>query len=398
MSDEAAKTAGRVGLVVHYSASNYGNHLVNFATRWILEQCGCEVDLLVLEGGRRSLTLGTLGRLPLKLLRLGPAGLWHRLSGRLGRRLARDETQGGDPRTYQLRLAKFRRFSEVHLRPVIVDVEARAQLPKSYDVFAVGSDQIWNYDYALGPWQFLDFADDKRIVTLSPSVGHDTIPREWQRSYMAWLSRFREVGVRELRWTETLPDWEKRPDFTLLLDPTLMVPRGEWEELAGRQVPTDPYVLVYALGDLLPEQQAFVTELADLHGLEIRRLSDKVGGELWASDASGFLGMIAGAACVVTDSYHGAIFSFQFDRPLVLIRRHGFAGAMNSRVETLVGLCDLGDRFIDILRPGRALGHDYSEGHRRLDGHRADYWSYLSRNGFAPPTGGVHHSDRGERE
>jgi hypothetical protein len=152
---------------------------------------------------------------------------------------------------------------------------------------------------------------------------------------------------------------------------------------------------VYALGDLLPEQRSFIAELSEMHGLEVRWLSERVGGELWATNAADFLGMASRAACVVTDSYHGAIFSFLFDRPLALIRRHGFAGAMNARVETLVKLCHLDSRFIDLLDPAQALAHDYREGHRALEDHRVAYWDYLDRHGLAPSTR-IHVTDRGE--
>lgn len=395
MSDTAARAATKIGLVAHYSSSNYGNHLVNYAARRILERCGCEVDLLVPEGGRLTLTLGRITRLPLKLLRLGPVGLWDRVRGRLQRRVASAEAPAGDSRSHELRLARFRQFSDEHLRPIAVDVSRRVDLVRSYDAFAVGSDQIWNYDYDLGPWHFLDFVHGQPTVTLSPSVGHDVIPREWMRSYKSGLSRFREVGVRELRWVESLPSWPGRPEFTLLLDPTLMVTREEWAEIASLSPSDKPYILVYALGDLLPEQRSFIAELSEIHGLEVRWLSERVGGELWETNAADFLGMVSGAACVVTDSYHGAIFSFLFDRPLALIRRHGFAGAMNARVETLVKLCHLDSRFIDLLDPAQALAHDYREGHRALEDHRVAYWDYLDRHGLAPSTH-IHVTDRGE--
>lgn len=244
-------------------------------------------------------------------------------------------------------------------------------------MFVVGSDQVWNYDYELGRWLFLDFARPERIATLAPSVGHASIPLEWRRTYGRWLGRFREIGAREIDWASSLPTLTTR--ITRLIDPTLAIDREHWNRLA-RRPETDGGVLIYELGAISNEHAEKVQQIASKHKLSITTLSPNAQGEAWASDAADFLGRIASADCVVTDSYHGAIFAFLFDRPVLIARRSGFAGSMNSRIDALIENFHLEDRLIENVDLDDALQHDYRHGYESLEVLRAEFRAYVRRN------------------
>lgn len=375
----------RLALVIHYSRSNYGNHLVNYAAKQVLRRCGYEVDLIVFEGGERARMRAAILRLPRKLVRLARDGdLRDRIARRLpGRAADRSAAPAQIHGRNDERIQKFREFSDSYLRPRSCDVNDRRGLVTEYVRFVVGSDQIWNYDYELGPWQFLDFADPDSMLALSPSVGHEAIPAEWTGEYQRWLSRFDEVGVRELGWTASIPVHPAMPSFTRLIDPTLALEVDEWARLKTASSVSGG-ILLYELGDLDSSERQFVETVTGLHGLPVHHLSDSVQGPLWETNAADFLGLLAESACVVTDSYHGAIFAFLFDRPLVILRRRGFAGAMNSRIETLLETLHLSDRLIDAVDPATVLTHDYSAGRASLTDLRQEFWAYLGRHGLSP--------------
>jgi len=374
----------RVGIVAHFSESNYGNHLVNLAAKRLLESCGCSVDLIVFTGGRLTRLWGRLTRLPLKLLRLiAEHTLADRIRGRalLARRHRPDpELSERDAR----RVARFKRFADTQLQPRFVQVRHRRKLRADYDLFFVGSDQIWNYDYGLGPWQFLDFASPSSRGCLAPSFGHESIPLEWKRSYSRWLRGFTEITVRESRWVSSLAPIVGARPVTQLPDPTLMLGEKDLAELAAAGTSRGGYILAYELGDFCDSRSQYLQEVSRDLGLPIRRLSAREPGEDWASDASDFLGMVRGAACVVTDSFHGALFAFLYNRPVVIVRREGFASAMNSRIDTIVADLHLEDRLIDALSPSRVGTHDYRRGYAALGEIQLQTWAYLSRHGLRP--------------
>lgn len=371
----------RVAVIIHYSTSNYGNHLVNYATLKLLQHVGVQVELIDFFGGVSRLKLGSLLRLPQKLHRLGVGLGLKRFIGRVRRGLAPRATEANASKL-TARDYRFQTFAAEHLKPRKVDVKHREKLLTEFDYFAIGSDQIWNYDYGLGPWHFADFVSSEKVITLAPSVGHDEIPREWQGFYKRHLGAFREVGTRELRWTESLTFSDAGPKFTQLIDPTLMISGDEWAQLANPMKDARGKLLVYALGELAPEHQKFIELVCELHGLTPLVLSPYAVNSSWATDAADFLGFVSTAEAVITDSFHGAVFSFLFNKPLTLIHRVGFAGAMNSRIETLAAHFNLRDRFIANVTPSVALTCDYEVGKVALEKLRGEFCDFLARHGL----------------
>lgn len=371
----------RIGVIIHYSKTNYGNHLVNYATRSMLEDCGYNVDLLVLQGHKQPF-LEALKRLPRKLHRLGIRGATKRLLGRLQRKTAAKPPAPSVAASTAIRQERFAAFAHSYLEPHYIDRRSTPRLTDVYSRVGIGSDQIWNFDYGISGSLFADFTSPAKVVTLSPSVGHERIPSEWQSSYERWLAGFKEVGTREIEWTQSFVSRPGAPNFTLLVDPTLMYDRDFWATIATPSAEAKGKILLYHLGELLPQQTEYVTQLAERHSLDTLHLSDTVAGAAWETNAADFLGMIQAASCVVTDSYHGAIFAFLFDKPLVLLERHGFAGAMNTRTRTLTERLHLASRYMNGLAIDDALDHDYALGTDVLRGYRDEYWAYLSRNGI----------------
>jgi hypothetical protein len=369
----------RIGVIIHYSKTNYGNHLVNLATRKMLEERGYETDLLVLDAERPS-RVASLRRLPRKLHRLGVRGTLSRLAGRLHRQTRSTSSSSSFDASTTKRRDAFDRFSQAHLRPRYLDTHSIQGLDTSYDRLAIGSDQIWNFDYGITGRHFADFANQKEVVTLSPSVGHKRIPAEWVPSYQRWLSHMGEIGTRETEWTSSVAQ-PLGPKFTLLIDPTLMYDQDLWATLAVDYPQARGKILFYHLGEVLPQHAAHVADLATHHQLEVLHLSDSVAGDAWETNAAEFLGMVENSACVVTDSYHGAIFAFLFDKPLILLERHGFAGAMNTRTRTLTERLHLSGRYMANLSIENSLKCNYSEGKEALRAYRSEYRSYLDRRG-----------------
>ena len=378
----------RVGLVVHYGDANYGNQLVNLAARRVLEQCGCAVDVIAFVGGDAELRRASLRRLPAKVARLVKDGtLGPRLRGQIRRRLSGPEAV--DEEVANLRRArreKFAQFATTTLHPRFVDVAERFALASEYDEFVVGSDQIWNFDYRLGPWLFLDFAEPSRRSCLAPSIGHQELPEEWVGFYRNWLSGFHEISVRESHWVGEFGRLFPGLTVSALIDPTLVLSQEDWAGVARTPAPRPRYVLVYELGELSRSHWDFVETVAAANGLEVVHLSERSVSPVWNSDPADLLGLIQSAALVVIDSFHGSVFSFLFDRPVVIVRREGFAASMNGQIDTLVERLVLGDRVFPHLAPDEVLHHDYASGRARLTEYQSQFWAYLSRQGLPTPS------------
>lgn len=370
-------------LIVHHSPENYGNHLVNFAAKRMLEMCGLKTQLITFRDSTSASRRAMMRRFPKKTIRLITTGqIVDRVRSRFQPSAERERLSfSGD--YDDSRRAAFQDFDEEYLGTRLVPTEDRHALAESFDIFAIGSDQIWNYDYAPGPWHFADFVETGRKITLSPSIGHESIPFEWRSFYRCHLSRFREVATREIEWAASLGQFEN-VSFFHSLDPTLMIEKKVWESVRSRyQVSDTPYLLLYELGGISSRDLSKVHSIAERVGLRVVTLSKQDDSGAWATNAADFLSMIAGASLVATDSYHGAIFSLIFDRPLAIIERDGFAGEMNTRIRSLCQLLPIENRMLRLLDVSNATQHSYADAYEALALHQRDYWDYLARQGIA---------------
>ena len=78
-------------------------------------------------------------------------------------------------------------------------------------------------------------------------------------------------------------------------------------------------------------------------------LTDKKSGSAYGP--SEFLWLIKNAQYVVTDSFHGTIFSVLFGKQFSLFERKGEDAHIFSRLETLMNLLKLNDRIFNIEQP-----------------------------------------------
>ena len=159
------------------------------------------------------------------------------------------------------------------------------------------------------------------------------------------------------------------------------VPSGEsWLSRPGRRGPISCY-FVSDPGAAAPYAQA----LAERTGWPIVQLAGArrriPGAKELVFDAGPreFLGLFQNAACVCTNSFHGAVFSLQFDRPFFTsMSPKELAQPTYSRIYSLLSRLGCADRVIglDSTTPVDAP-MDYEAVHEKLAAARADSLAYL---------------------
>jgi len=87
------------------------------------------------------------------------------------------------------------------------------------------------------------------------------------------------------------------------------------------------------------------------------------------------LSLFSGADFVVTDSFHGVCFSINLERPFVALS----PGIHSNRVESLLSLTGLSDRYIDneLDFEEVSLNIDFSESRLRLEKARKESYQFL---------------------
>ena len=259
--------------------------------------------------------------------------------------------------------------------------------PPSYDVYVAGSDQIWNpyifEDKQFDPSFLLAFAKEGRKISYAPSFAVSELPEDKAQQLKDYLEPFSALSVREKRG-QTLVERCTGRTARVVLDPTLLLRREDWAAQAAAPKDKKPYILCYFVSD--PGAAAsYAKALAERTGLPIvqlagaRRKIDGCSKLVFDAGPREFLGLFQNADYVVTNSFHGAVFSLQFGRPFFTsMSPKELANPTDSRIYSLLSRLGCADRIIglDSTAPVDAA-IDYDIVNARLDEARADSLAYL---------------------
>ena len=221
-------------------------------------------------------------------------------------------------------------------------------LNAEYDKFICGSDQIWS-PALFDENYFLSFVqnDDKKIA-YAPSIGLNEIVDESTKVLMRELiSHIPHLSVREERGQKIIEELiGKKPK--VVLDPTLLLSKEEWKSQFNLEnFNKKNYVLVYCLGDMKKAYQIAKKMKKDIIVIP-KTYADyaKHQKESCIPSPVEFLKLIYHADMVITDSFHGTVFSMNFNVPFIVLKRFkDDQSSQNSRIYSILKMMQLEDRL-----------------------------------------------------
>jgi len=249
----------------------------------------------------------------------------------------------------------FRSFVErnINLTPEIRSNEDLRKLNESIDCFICGSDQIWNPENLNGIY-FLNFVDDgKKKIAYAPSFGVRRIPVFKKRKIQKWINRYDKLSVREEVGVNILKSLTSKK-AEVVLDPTLLLSEHDWEKIMVSPNINDDYILCYFLGDRKEYWDA-VDSLKDQTSYKVVVIPVKFNSFLKNYDMrisvgpEEFIGLIKNAKFIMTDSYHGTLFSIVFKKDFYVFKRFDDKkkDSQNSRIYNVLKMCNLEERIIN---------------------------------------------------
>lgn len=258
--------------------------------------------------------------------------------------------------------ASFRGFYAEHmaLTAPCRDHAALKKAAPDFDLLAAGSDQVWSPVW-LNPAYFLDFAaPGQPRIAYAASLGVKEAPSRRKAAMLRSLTApFAAASVREQEGAELLRRLTGR-DFSVMPDPVVLVPREKWLALAEMPADSQPYLVCYFIGSN-PDYWARAAALSKATGLPVRVIpvTDEAYRQpypmLDGLSPQQWIGALAGAAHILTDSFHGAVFSAILGRPATLLRRYADTDpeSKNSRIDNL--LRELGCAGQQALTPSAVI-------------------------------------------
>lgn len=226
------------------------------------------------------------------------------------------------------------------------------RLEDKYDLIIAGSDQVWNPGRVnLDTTYLLDWVKDvDKKASYAASFGIDEIPAKYVEKYRQCLHNYKYYSCREAQGITILEQLVHK-DGSVVLDPTMLMNGNEWTKYVKRYHKKEPYILVYQLG-LSNTLLQCAKKLAVKKGLKIIALPYPRQGKnvQWMSGIGPqeWMGLIQGAEFVITNSFHGVVFSILFERKVYIeVEGQRVRAAMSSRIKNLVSMLEIEDRVME---------------------------------------------------
>jgi polysaccharide pyruvyl transferase WcaK-like protein len=230
--------------------------------------------------------------------------------------------------------------------------------PPQADVYLAGSDQVWNFwehPFAIVqndwlPAFFLDFGGNKtKRISYAASFGDFALTKQFSKAIAPLLKKFDYVSVREQSGIAKCMMCGKE-NAEWVPDPTLLISPEQYRELydASCKKPDGKYIFIYALHHL--NVLDAIEDYASSKGLEVVIVSPeyaRIGNrKITFATIPQWIYLIENAEYVITDSFHGTIFSMLFGKNFANIAHPGYAS--DPRFASLYELFAIKTRTIKV--------------------------------------------------
>lgn len=317
------------------AVNNYGSVLQTLATERIFRDLGYEVETL--DYIQENLQMDSVW----KVIKYGGPGWKIKCKQIILQLLKRKDNRRAEI------MDEFRK-KHIHLTKRYLSIkELEEDLPGA-DIFCTGSDQTWN-PVLYGPSKayYLGFVpDNKKKISFSASFGVDKLPAKDKLEVKRLLSRYDAISVRESSGLEILEDLGIK-EATLVLDPTLVVNSELWNKMSSERMVSEDYIFVYQL-NTSDRFVDYVNKVAKAKGLKVIYVKSRVENRynnatyIESPKVEDWLSLFRYAKYVITDSFHGTLFSIIYKKEFVDIYPPNFS----SRLESILKLLGLENRHV----------------------------------------------------
>lgn len=220
--------------------------------------------------------------------------------------------------------------------------------PPVKDIYISGSDQVFNPNgkYALVYYLAFDKKGGKKVA-YAPSLGIEQFNDTQQQFIYQHIQDFDALSCRETVGAKFLSSLVGK-DVPCVVDPTLLLSKEEWHSIAIKPTQNHKYIFVYDLNGA--ENLIYMAhELKKKHNLPIVCLTSKahkfykVDLQIYDAGPREFIGWIENAEYVITDSFHGTIFSLIFGKEFYT---YIALEKTSSRIVNLLNECSISERII----------------------------------------------------
>ena len=245
--------------------------------------------------------------------------------------------------------------------------------------FICGSDTIFCVDefgFDDGYYANFDCMKNGYSFSYAASFGDTHFNADIYNELKEKLNNFKLLSIRENAMIPFIKENTNVP-VRKVIDPTLLLNVEEYEKIIAPRQEEKKYILYYARR-YNPKMEEFAEKMAKKNNWEIIEISLRATNSrkhrmFYEAGVEEFLSLIKYAECVITNSFHGMIFSVQFRKDFYAFSRDQCDGKINE----LLQLFDLEDRLFVTGEEAIPRKIDYTHVHDRINEARKDSIAYL---------------------
>lgn len=231
----------------------------------------------------------------------------------------------------------------------------------NFDAFLVGSDQVWRASTNTH-YYFLDFVKKGKKIAYAASFGNaaEDYTQEMINRIRLLVSKFDAVSVREKKAIDIFRRFNWTLSYTpeCVLDPTLLLDKDDYLKILNQSSlkKNNDRNLFYYILDFDSQKKSFVERFSYNKGLSYHGLNS-LHPYLEFSDTNPlpsveqWISYIRDAEYVITDSFHGTMFSIIFNKPFITLLNSKRGSERYNPIMNQLGLEDrlVADNQLDQL-------------------------------------------------
>lgn len=373
-------TKKKTALVTCYFQHNYGSQLQAFATQKFFDSIGVANETIRIDGLKSEINKRKYKYFLSRILDINTIkDKWATV-----KKVAAKKSKPKYAENLAKRYRMFDDFAqnEFHLSKRYNSFAELANAAKDYNMFVVGSDQLWLPSNISADYYTLNLVPDSvPKMALATSFGISELPKRQAEMAQRFLPRIEYCSVREVSGQKLVKQLTDR-DVPVVCDPTILFGSEEWsKEIEPKPFTDGKYLFCYFLGNN-PIQRDFVKRVRAITGYKIVQLQHC--DEYIASDEDfpdeapynvgpkEFIRLIRDAQYVFTDSFHCSVFSMLYSKKFFTFRRYAGDGTVstNGRIYSLLSLVGLESRLLSGDENANELLKreiDYDDVHTKLN-------------------------------
>ena len=303
----------KIGIITIHKSPNYGACLQAYALWKYMEQQGNDCEIIDLY---RPYQEDYVSSKRFKRMRQNTS-FASRYKQAVKRMLGIKKEKGGKLFSDKAK-QKFDEFnSQIKYSRAYKGIDELYADPPIYDLYISGSDQLWNptQPYCLEPYFLTFVSNGGRKISYATSIGITDLTDKEKLKFKDWLSSYDAISVRELQAKKLLESFITDHVISQVPDPTFLLDVEYWKRLAVNPDIKGKYILLFTLqwSTVLVEYCKRLSAESGLQLVVLTQIQPQYtdGGYIPMTDAGPkeFIGYIANAEMVITDSFHCTVFS-----------------------------------------------------------------------------------------